>query len=492
MTEFVSLVLTFSVVFLIFKLVFEWRRRRPPPGPWGLPLLGHLPFLGDNPLVPLMNWYKTYGNIYSIQMGKWKTVVLSGSAIKRALTSKGDEFSGRPDFLSFQKIGDHRSIVSGDFCPRYVLQRKIANNVLRMFTAVRGSNPIDDLVLGETNNLVEDFFSNGNNDFNPMEILRLSVANIIYQVCYGRGLSIKDDADFAYLIKNVDDFNHFFKAGNAVDVLPWLRFFLRKDIASFYKIIETSDEIRMKKIREHEETFDAENIRDCADGVIAATRQYSDDLKAEVGLEDRDIHIVLADFTGAGFDTTTATMCWIVYFVAKYRGIQAEIRAEIENVVGDRSPTVKDKDNLPLTEATILESLRVGNVAALGVPHKTTRDINFMGYDIAEGTVVMVNYQSINFDPEIWSEPKCFNPKRFLDETGKLDQSKVDQLVSFGLGRRTCPGENLARLEIFLYFTNIIQKCYLELAPGEHTDNPGEFVLVYRPLPFRIRVRSVH
>lgn len=492
MNEYVSIVVTFSVVFLFFKLVFQWKRQRSPPGPWGFPVLGHLPLIGDNILKTLMTWFEIYGEVYSIRMGKWPTVVISGNAIKQALSSKEDEFSGRPNFLSFQKIGDGRSIVSGDFCPRYVMQKKMATSVLRMFTSVRGTSQINDLVSAEAINLVNDFLSHGNCDFNPMEILRLSTANIIYQVCYGRGLSLKDDNDFANLIKNVDDFNRFFKAGNAIDVLPWLRFIMRKDIASFYNILETSDKIRLKKIQEHEETFEADNIRDCTDGVIAAKRQYYEGSKGDRALEEHDFHVVLGDFTGAGFDTTTAAMCWLIFYVASLKDLQDELRSELERVIGDRSPSVKDKENLPLTEATILEALRVGNVGGFGVPHKTMKDINFMGFDIAAGTVVFVNLQSLNFDPEIWQDPTTFNPKRFLDDAGNLDRSKADQLVSFGIGRRRCPGENLARLELFLYFTNIIQKCYLTLAAGEDRKNPGEFVLVHRPLPYSINARPVH
>lgn len=98
-----DLVLLFLILFVlgywIFKKLKEWQEL--PPGPWGLPVVGYLPFL--NPRQPhktLTDLSKRYGPIYGIQMGNIYAVILSNHKLIREAFAK-ENFSGRaPLFLT--------------------------------------------------------------------------------------------------------------------------------------------------------------------------------------------------------------------------------------------------------------------------------------------------------------------------------------------------------------------------------------------------------
>ncbi|KAL4221774.1 heme binding [Mactra antiquata] len=107
MVDFVSSVLGLvgALLFLYILKTSTQKSRRYPPGPFGLPIVGHLPFLGKHPPSTLMRWRQEYGNIYSIKLGSWKTVVINGySAINEATRHPKDAFSGRPDFVSLTSL----------------------------------------------------------------------------------------------------------------------------------------------------------------------------------------------------------------------------------------------------------------------------------------------------------------------------------------------------------------------------------------------------
>ena len=94
------LVSIFVVTFYLYRHLFLRKGKRYPPGPWGLPIIGHLPFLGPYPPQTFHKWQKTYGDVFSIRMGGWDTVVLNGySAVKDAMDRKDDVFSSRPKFF---------------------------------------------------------------------------------------------------------------------------------------------------------------------------------------------------------------------------------------------------------------------------------------------------------------------------------------------------------------------------------------------------------
>ena len=84
---------------------------------------------------------------------------------------------------------------------------------------------------------------------------------------------------------------------------------------------------------------------------------------------------------------------------------------------------------------------------------------------IPKGTHVVINLWAIHHDEALWEEPEQFKPSRFLDETGNKLVNK-DRLMAFGFGKRSCLGESLANLEMFLHTVGILQRFKVEAAKG--------------------------
>ncbi|XP_060084169.1 cytochrome P450 1A1-like [Ylistrum balloti] len=487
-----GMLITFVVVLLLTRLlqVYTLSHGKPrgilPPGPRSYPVVGNIPFFNKHgSLQGFRTLRKQYGDIYSIRMGMWPTVVISGKdAFKEALSM--EEFSDRPLFFINRLIGGAKGLVFGKYNPRWVLHRKIAGNVLKMFTGTR-NNPITEMVQEQAENLVKEFLDHSGEPFDPSENISFSVGSVILQVVYGRGKSAKEDKQLSYLIRNFSDFKNFTKVGNPFDVMAFMAFLTPWKYKGIFSILYRMGKLAAKKINYHKKTYDADHLGDATDGLLHATYTYSADDKLKVGLTNKMIMETVHDYIGAGFDTVAATLTWGFMYLAENPKVQAKARDELDNVLGSRTVTVHDRAKLPYVEAVMLEVLRTAATLPMAVPHGTLRDVTFRGYLIPQNTAIFFDVYGTSFDPDLWDNPDEFDPERFLKMDGTLDQAKVDMTVSFGFGKRRCLGESLARLEVFLFLVNVLQRCELYKPEGPSYDKMGGYSFVRSPLPFKLK-----
>uniref|UniRef100_A0A671NMI6 Uncharacterized protein n=1 Tax=Sinocyclocheilus anshuiensis TaxID=1608454 RepID=A0A671NMI6_9TELE len=142
--------------------------------------------------------------------------------------------------------------------------------------------------------------------------------------------------------------------------------------------------------------------------------------------------------------------------VEMFKKCKERVQKEIDEVVGqDRWSSVEDRQNLPYTDAVIHEIQRNMDLAPIAVPHKMMCDTEYNGYVIPKGVMVFPLLSSVLIDPKMWKNPNCFDPENFLDADGRFQ--KNDAFVVFGMGKRACLGEALARIELFIFFTSLLQ-----------------------------------
>ena len=132
----------------------------------------------------------------------------------------------------------------------------------------------------------------------------------------------------------------------------------------------------------------------------------------------------------------------------------------MDDVVGRGiPPRPSDRARTPYTEAVIHETQRLGNILNGSVPHGTTADVRLStGHLIPKDTVVVPLIGEIMRDPQVFDQPDKFDPTRYLDPaTGSFRPHP--RVIPFGVGRRRCLGETLARMELYMFFTAILSRC---------------------------------
>ena len=142
---------------------------------------------------------------------------------------------------------------------------------------------------------------------------------------------------------------------------------------------------------------------------------------------------VAGDLYAVGTETTSNTLIWCIVYMLNYPDVLRKVQAEIDEVLGrHKTPCMRDKQNMPFVEATIMEIQRA-DIVPLGVPHSVLEDVEFRGYAIPKGTTVITNLYTVHRDEKIWDEPDVFRPSRFLDEEGKV--LRREELIPFSAGK---------------------------------------------------------
>lgn len=208
-------------------------------------------------------------------------------------------------------------------------------------------------------------------------------------------------------------------------------------------------------------------------------------------LISEDFHATTTgDMFNGALETTSTTLEWLMNYLAENPEVQDKLRAEIEKEVGtSRYPGLLDRPRMPYALAVVEELLRIRPALAIGIFHRTLEDVDFHGFRLPKNTMVMSNLWGVQHDDRVWDTPDKFIPGRFIGEDGKL--VKNENVIAFSAGRRICPGEGLARDQLFLYTTRICQKFRIRFPAGK---GPAEeiFGLSLQPEPFQVQFFEIN
>lgn len=119
--------------------------------------------------------------------------------------------------------------------------------------------------------------------------------------------------------------------------------------------------------------------------------------------------------------------------MANYPQVQKKVQEEIDQIIGDKKPSMDDLNNMPFTEATLAEVQRIRTVVPTGIPHGALEDTEIEGYRIPKGTMIVPLQWAVHMNEKTWNNPKDFDPTRFLNEEGRF--VKHEAFIPFQTGK---------------------------------------------------------
>ena len=175
----------------------------------------------------------------------------------------------------------------------------------------------------------------------------------------------------------------------------------------------------------------------------------------EGGLTDRDVmnHMIFLLF--AAHDTTTSTLCSIIYMLAKHPEWQ-EILVEEMKGLGKTALDYDDLGKLEKTGWVFRETLRM-RPPLTTFPRRTVKEVEYQGYLLPKNTLVNISTLYTHYMEEYWSQPLRFDPERFSDERAE-HKKHFYQWVPFGGGHHKCLGLNFAELQTKTFLYHFLQR----------------------------------
>ncbi|XP_014049738.1 cytochrome P450 2K1 isoform X1 [Salmo salar] len=439
-----------------------------PPGPRPLPLLGNMLQLDlKRPYRTLCELSKKYGSVFMVHFGPTKVVILAGyNTVNQALVNHAEEFGDRGILPVFYDFTNGHGILFGNG-ESWKEMRRFALTNLRDFGM--GKKGIEEKILEEIHYLIEVFENHKGKAFDTTQPLNYAVSNIISNIMYGSRFEYSDPK-FKATVKRANDNLRICGSVSIqlYNMFPWLGPWL-KSRKLLLKNIENNMKEMGELVRGLKETLNPQMCRGFVDSFLVRKQTMEESGNKNSHYHDNNLISSVANLFSAGTDTTGATLRWVLMLMAKYPLIQDRVLEEISSVIGSRQPLAEDRKNLPYTDAVIHETQRLANILPMAIPHTTSRDVTFQGYFIKKGTFVFPLLTSVLQDGNEWESPHTFNPAHFLDVEGRF--TKRDAFMPFSAGRRVCLGESLARMELFLFFTSLLQRFRFSPPPGVTEDD---------------------
>ncbi|NXW65845.1 CP2K6 protein, partial [Eurystomus gularis] len=452
------------ILLLILKRQHVWEshaRGSFPPGPTPLPIIGNLHIIDlKRPYLTMLELSKTYGPVFSIQMGRRKMVVLLGyETVKEALVNQADAFAGRPKTPMTEKTGKGKGIIFSNG-ENWKVMRRFALTTLRDFGM--GKKVIEDRVVEEYRFLADTIEAQKGKPFEMTLLMNAATANVIVSILLGKRYDYEDPT-FKRLVSLVNKNVRLFGSPSVLiyNTFPVLGFLLKDHKIFIQNVKEINAFIKTTFIK-HLQVLDRNDQRSFIDTFLV--RQQEENGKANGYFHNENLTEVVRNLFIAGMETTSTTLCWGLLLMMKYPEIQRKVQEEIERVIGSNPPRTEHRTQMPYTDAVIHEVQRFANILPMNLPHETTVDVTLKGYFIPKGTYIVPLLASVLQDKSQWEKPDIFYPEHFLDSEGKF--VKKDAFMPFSAGRRICAGETLAKMELFLFFTSLLQRFTFHPPPG--------------------------
>ncbi|PIC24482.1 hypothetical protein B9Z55_017809 [Caenorhabditis nigoni] len=496
------LILLFSTILTVL-VVQQWmKRRRLPNGPLPIPVFGNLHQLFyfywkyGGAVAAYRHLEQEYGKVFTVWIGPLPTVYISDYDIAHETHIKrGNVFGARFAVGALNYIREGRGIVAsnGEFWQEH---RRFALKTLRDFGL--GRNLMEEKIMEEYRYRFSQT-SNGNNNKSSIEtnssmFFDLLIGSIINQLLISERFK-QGDPEFEKLKESLSVGLEKF---GVLDIfLPdwmmnawWMKWRMDDILGPFswiHRLSARNVKRRMELIESGEHVIDG----DGTDFMDAYINKYEKDKREGVNstFTLENLAIDMYDLWIAGQETTSTTLSWACACLLNHPEVVQKAREELVHLTGGhRAVSLTDKTQTPYLNAVINEVQRIASILNVNIFRQTLEDTIVDGQPIAAGTALTTHLALIHTDEILFKNHTKFDPERFL-ENSCLEK----KLIPFGIGKRSCLGESLARAELYLVLGNMILDYDLEPIgeiPQIKTTSP--FGIMKRPPVYSLRFVPVH
>ncbi|KAI0754738.1 cytochrome P450 [Daedaleopsis nitida] len=441
-----------------------------PPGPPGLPIVGHLleiPGGKDLPWKAYREYSRRYGKLISLaSMGRRLMIIDDPKIAIELFEKRSAVYSSRAPSVITESCGwdwdlgflpygrkwrSRRRMFWQHFHPGvidryYPVQEDAARRLLVRVLSSSSEKLVDDI--------------------------RYSLGEVLIRAAYGLQSTDTNDKYIALIEDAMTSMDLMVAPGtNTLDLFPlltrvptWLpgTSLLRR--MKHYRTL-TSQIRELPWVDSKEAISTGKASPSMATALIEELYHQQDDAQLEDTVKD-----VLAVAYAAGIDTTFVSTCAFFVAMSLHPDVQRKAQAELDAVIGDsRLPELTDREKLPYVNAVVKELQRWHVVTPLGVPHVNVEDDQYEGHFIPKGSLLMVNAWSMLHDEEMYPDPERFDPERYLENgIPKSSPIRDPATVAFGFGRRICPGRYFAETTLFIYIALALHTLDITPPVDEH------------------------
>ncbi|PPQ67719.1 hypothetical protein CVT25_009325 [Psilocybe cyanescens] len=474
-----------GVIFALYSNYQSWLKSpiRGLPYPPGPPLLlgSANQALKSQAWITYTEWSKKYGDIMYLNIYGEHTVILSN------LDDTVELLERRSRVYSSRQKNPYIKLMGWDFnvglIPYGDLWRR-HRKLFQRFFRPKASVQYEPIQTAKIHNLLHDLLTTPSNF---IQHCKKNASTMIMAILYGHDISDEMSTHFASLAENsVRELSSSIRPGGyAVSYIPILRHLpawfpgagFQRHAAEVRKLTTQMKDIPLDYVGKGllHGTSSASLVSDLLENCYVQ-REYD----------------VIKDFAAtafaAGADTTVSALESFFLAMSLFPEIQKKAQKEIDQVIGvTRLPTTADRPALPYVEAVYRELMRWAPVTPLNLEHTTTEDDIYKGFYIPKGTAVYANTWALTRNEEKYPNPELFNPDRFFTADGQLNND--DTVLTFGFGRRICPGRHLASTTVWLTIVSVLATFDLKGSKNKETV-PISVVerladgLIVHPLPF--------
>jgi cytochrome P450 len=416
-----------------------------PPGPGDFNFERTFRFVRD-PLPILLPLYEEYGPIFSVRIFHGRVVIMLGPEANHFMTvSNADKFHWRTGSMGdlIPLLGDGLLTIDGGY------HRRARRIMLPAFHRERIAAAHDTMVEETLQALA------GWSEGDVLDVYhwaRRLTLRVAMRALFG--LDPDEQGKGAQAAIEFERALSFYGTDFAVRVIrgprtPWSRLLAAR---------KALDRIMYAEIERRRRHPDPERT-DVLSMLIEAT-----DSEDGSRLSDTEVRDQVMTLLFAGHDTSTSTISFMLYELARHPAALAQLLEEQDRVLGDAAPTAAQlTSELPQLEMVLDETLRLYPAAWVG-PRRAVETFEFGGHEVPAGAYVNYSSWASHRLPDVWSDPEAFVPDRFTPE--RKAALPKGAYIPFGGGSRTCIGMRFGQLEIKTIVTLLLQRYRLELVPG--------------------------